>query len=234
MSLSIAQIEKHQVALSKLIDAWLEENPNNPAVDLTSDIQLTTPEREDPMGPKQIVTVALRTRPFLEQEAFDGKHPLSGVHARGTKMIVHVPASKWSGPTIQHKSFEGDFSFGPESSSEHVYQSLVVKPGLLNTVLGGGVGCILAYGQACYKTYSLIYGTNLTHTISSLEEIIARDIFPAAKAYAESHFPNSSKPAEEVYTFGVSLYELLGNKVSDLLDRDTVGNGANVDVAEDK
>ncbi|KAG8742940.1 hypothetical protein FRC10_000728 [Ceratobasidium sp. 414] len=202
MSLSIAQIEKHQIALSKLIDAWLEENPNNPSVDLASDIELSTPERGDPVSPKQIVTVALRTRPFLENETSDGKQPLSGIHARGTKMIVHVPASKWSGPTIQHKSFEGDFSFGPESTSDHVYQSLVVKPE--------------------------------TYTISSLEEIISRDIFPAAKAYAESHFPNSSEPAEEVYAFGVSLYELLGNKVSDLLDRDAAGNGANVEVAEDK
>ncbi|KAG8712671.1 hypothetical protein FRC08_014217 [Ceratobasidium sp. 394] len=214
MSLSTAQIEKHQATLSKLIDTWLEENPSN----VVSDVEPTVLEQGGPPAPKQIVTVALRTRPFLESETLDGKHPLSGVHARGTKMAVHVPVSKWSGPTIQHKSFEGDFSFGPESNSEYVYQSLVVNPGLLDTVLGGGVGCILAYGQA--------------HRIR--QEIIARDIFPAAKAYAESHFSNSSKPAGEVYTFGVSLYELLGNKVSDLLDRDAAGNGANVDVAEDK
>ncbi|KAG9077886.1 hypothetical protein FS749_010177 [Ceratobasidium sp. UAMH 11750] len=212
MSLSTAQIEKHQATLSKLIDTWLEENPSN----VVSDVEPTVLEQGGPPAPKQIVTVALRTRPFLESETLDGKHPLSGVHARGTKMAVHVPVSKWSGPTIQHKFFEGDFSFGPESNSEYVYQSLVVNPGLLDTVLGGGTG------------------SGKTYTISSLEEIIARDIFPAAKAYAESHFSNSSKPAGEVYTFGVSLYELLGNKVSDLLDRDAAGNGANVDVAEDK
>ncbi|KAG8702445.1 hypothetical protein FRC08_003484 [Ceratobasidium sp. 394] len=214
MSLSVAQIEKYQITLSKLINTWLKSNPDS-AGDSPDSTKPATPEQDVP-APKQVVTVALRTRPFLESEAAGDKELLSGVHARGTKMIVHVPASKWSGPTIQHKPFEGDFSFGPESTSEHVYQSLVVKPGILDTVLGGGTG------------------SGKTYTISSLEEIIARDIFPAAKAYAESHFSNSSKPAEEVYTLGISLYELLGNKVSDLLDRDTAGNGANVDVAEDK
>ncbi|KAG8688181.1 hypothetical protein FRC09_013062, partial [Ceratobasidium sp. 395] len=226
MSLSAAQIEKHEVALSKLINTWLKDNPNPDSTGNSATNSIpATPVQGDSVAPKQVVTVALRTRPFLESEVVDDKELLSGVHARGTKMIVHVPAAKWSGPTIQHKSFEGDFSFGPESSSEHVYQSLVVKPGLLDTVLGGGVGCILAYGQT---------GSGKTYTISALEEIIARDIFPAAVSYAESHFPGSSIPAEGVYTFGVSLYELLGNKVSDLLDRDEAGNGANVEVAEDK
>lgn len=32
----------------------------------------------------------------------------------------------------------------------------------------------------------------------------------------------------------MSLYELLGNKATDLLDRDEGGNGKPVDVAEDK
>ncbi|KAG8753821.1 hypothetical protein FRC12_011404 [Ceratobasidium sp. 428] len=226
MSLSATQIEKHEVALSKLINTWLKDNPNpDSTLNSATNSKPATPVQGDPTAPKQVVTVALRTRPFLESEVVDDKELLSGVHARGTKMIVHVPAAKWSGPTIQHKSFEGDFSFGPESSSEHVYQSLVVKPGLLDTVLGGGVGCILAYGQT---------GSGKTYTISALEDIIARDIFPEAKSYAESHFPGSSIPVESVYTFGVSLYELLGNKVSDLLDRDEAGNGANVEVAEDK
>ncbi|QRW13530.1 kinesin motor domain protein [Ceratobasidium sp. AG-Ba] len=221
MSLSTSQIEKNSVALSGLLKTWLNKNPEDLAADLSEPPTLG----EKRGAPKQVVTVALRTRPFLANEAADDKKPLAGVHARGTKMVVHVPAAKWSGPTIQHNSFEGDFSFGPESSSKHVYESLVVKPGLLDTVFGGGVGCILAYGQT---------GSGKTHTISSLEEIIARDIFPAAKSYAEAHFPKSPKPAEEIYTFGLSLYELLGNKVSDLLDRDLAGNGANVDIVEDK
>lgn len=67
-----------------------------------------------------------------------------------------------------------------------------------------------------------------------MEEIISRNIFPAAQAYATSHFPNAATPAENVFTVGASLYELLGNKVTDLLDRDEKGNGANVDIAEDK
>ncbi|KAH7334804.1 P-loop containing nucleoside triphosphate hydrolase protein [Rhizoctonia solani] len=221
MSLSVSAIEKNHPTLAKLITSWLKENPPlDPVPELTSEIESNCDE------PKQVVTVALRTRPFLENEAAaDGKELLPGVHARGQKMFVHVPSSKWNGPTIQHKPFDGDFSFGPESSSEQVYESLVVKPGLLDTVLGGGVGCILAYGQT---------GSGKTYTISSLEEIISRNIFTAAQSYASSHFPNSHTPPQDVFTFGISLYELLGNKAIDLLDRNGNGDGATVDISEDK
>ncbi|CAE6425916.1 unnamed protein product [Rhizoctonia solani] len=136
-------------------------------------------------------------------------------------MWVHVPSSKWSGPTIQHKPFEGDFAFGPESTSKEVYERLVVRPGVLDTVLGGGVGCVLAYGQT---------GSGKTYTISSLEEIISRDIFSAAESYASAHFPGSPTLPKDVFTIGISMYELLGNKATDLLDQESKG----VDIAEDK
>jgi hypothetical protein len=80
----------------------------------------------------------------------------------------------------------------------------------------------------------MLTSVSQTYTISSLEEMISRDIFPAAKSYAESHFPNTSTPSHDVYKFGISLYELLGNKATDLLDRDEEGNGVTVEVAEDK
>ncbi|CAE6443937.1 unnamed protein product [Rhizoctonia solani] len=203
MSLSAAAISKNRNALAKLISSWIESNP---------------PVEAEETKEEGVVTIALRTRPFLENE---GEGLLNGVHARGRKMWVHVPSSKWSGPTIQHKPFEGDFAFGPESTSEEVYEQLVVRPGVLNTVLAGGVGCILAYGQT---------GSGKTYTISSLEEIISRDIFTAAESYASSHFATSLTPRQDVFTIGISMYELLGNKATDLLDRDDPG----VDIAEDK
>ncbi|CCO31482.1 Diatom spindle kinesin 1 [Rhizoctonia solani AG-1 IB] len=185
MSLSTAAIEKNHAILSKLITTWLKENPS---LDSVSEVISKSENKSE--EPKQVVTVALRTRPFLENETSgEEKKLLPGVHARDRKMFVHVPSSKWNGPTIQHKSFEGDFAFGPESSSEHVYESLVANLGLLETVLGGGVGCILAYGQV---------------------------------------------PSKDVFTIGISLYELLGNKVTDLLDRDENGDGVTIDIAEDK
>ncbi|CAE6461510.1 unnamed protein product [Rhizoctonia solani] len=220
MSLSAAAINKHHLILSEYIASWLKENPPLGLVPI-----LASGAENKSDGPTRVVTVALRTRPFLENEAVDGKELLPGVHARGQKMFVHVPSSKWSGPTIQHKRFEGDFSFGPESSSEYVYESLVIKPGLLDTVFGGGIGCILAYGQT---------GSGKTYTISSLEEIISRNIFAAAQSYASLHFPNSQIPPKDVFTVGISLYELLGNKATDLLDRNEDGDGVTVDIAEDK
>ncbi|KAF8706777.1 TRAFAC class myosin-kinesin ATPase superfamily Kinesin family, partial [Rhizoctonia solani] len=206
MSLSAAAISKNHDALAQLISSWVEANPPN------KDREVSEERKEG------AVTIALRTRPFLESE---GEGLLSGIHARGKNMWVHVPSSKWSGPTIQHKPFEGDFAFGPESTSEEVYERLVVRPGIIDTVLGGGVGCILAYGQT---------GSGKTYTISSLEEIVSHDIFPAAESYASTRFTNSSTVPRDVFTVGISMYELLGNKATDLLDRDS----PEVDIAEDK
>ncbi|KAF8721436.1 P-loop containing nucleoside triphosphate hydrolase protein, partial [Rhizoctonia solani] len=114
MSLSAAAISKNHDALAQLISSWVEANPPN------KDREVSEERKEG------AVTIALRTRPFLESE---GEGLLSGIHARGKNMWVHVPSSKWSGPTIQHKPFEGDFAFGPESTSEEVYERLVVRPG---------------------------------------------------------------------------------------------------------
>ncbi|KAF8701405.1 P-loop containing nucleoside triphosphate hydrolase protein, partial [Rhizoctonia solani] len=117
MSLSAAAISKNHDALAQLISSWVEANPPN------KDREVGEERKE------RAVTIALRTRPFLKSE---GEGLLSGIHARGKNMWVHVPSSKiaqWSGPTIQHKLFEGDFAFGPESTSEEVYERLVVGPG---------------------------------------------------------------------------------------------------------
>lgn len=90
MSLSVAAIEKHQDALAKLIATWIDKNPNEATA--TPKSKPASPEPAD--APKQVVTVALRTRPFLDSEAAEGKQLLNGVHARGTKMFVHVPSAK--------------------------------------------------------------------------------------------------------------------------------------------
>lgn len=92
MSLSVAAIEKHQDALAKLIGTWIENNPTVPTSTVESEPQPSAPEQAG--TPKQVVTVALRTRPFLDNEAVEGKQLLNGVHARGTRMFVHVPAAK--------------------------------------------------------------------------------------------------------------------------------------------
>lgn len=73
------------------------------------------------------------------------EEPLRGQDARNPHMFVHVPANKarsfpllyetvslayldalkWSGPSIQHKWFSGDYAFGPLDNNEQVYQSLI-------------------------------------------------------------------------------------------------------------
>ncbi|KAF8756516.1 TRAFAC class myosin-kinesin ATPase superfamily Kinesin family [Rhizoctonia solani] len=84
-----------------------------------------------------------------------------------------------------------------------------------------------------YKLVQLRYGqtgSGKTYTISSLEEIVSHDIFPAAESYASTHFANFPTAPRDVFAVGISMYELLGNKVTDLLDRDS----PEVDIAEDK
>ncbi|CAE7159767.1 unnamed protein product [Rhizoctonia solani] len=241
MSLSATAIDKNHDILSNLIAGWLNNNPP------LNTLHVPSGGAENKSEPKQVVTVALRTRPFLENEAAgDGKELLPGVHARGQKMFVHVPSSKWNGPTIQHKSFDGDFSFGPESDSEYVYDSLVVKPGvsatsiILNCVISSEIRSRSSWILSLVVVLDAFSHTvrpdpeRQTYTISSLEEIISRNIFTAAQIYASSHFPNSQISPKDVFTVGVSLYELLGNKATDLLDRDENGDGAAVDIAEDK
>ncbi|KAF8706785.1 P-loop containing nucleoside triphosphate hydrolase protein, partial [Rhizoctonia solani] len=237
MSLSITAIEKNHTILSKLIRTWLNDNPPFDSVP-----EVTSGAEKNAEEPKQVVTVALRTRPFLDNEAGgNGKELLPGVHARGQRMFVHVPSSKWNGPTIQHKPFDGDLAFGPESGSEQVYESLVANPGLFIALRNRSGWRSWMY--SCVSSTALKReGENIhpssrysqTYTISSLEEIISRSIFTGAQSYASSRFPNSHIPPQDVFTIGISLYELLGNKATDLLNRGEVGDGATVDIAEDK
>lgn len=92
MSLSVAAIEKHQDALAKLIATWIDNNPNDTTATAAPESKPASPAPAD--APKQVVTVALRTRPFLDNESTEGKQLLNGVHARGRKMFVHVPSAK--------------------------------------------------------------------------------------------------------------------------------------------
>ncbi|ELU42053.1 diatom spindle kinesin 1 [Rhizoctonia solani AG-1 IA] len=223
MSLSAAAISKNYDALAQLISSWVEANPPNKDREVSEECK------------ERAVTIALRTRPFLKSE---GEGLLSGIHARGKNMWVHVPSSKlvqWSGPTIQHKPFEGDFAFGPESASEEVYDLEVDNRhgAWRGSRMYPCVSNLQTRSRLVYKLVQLRYGqtgSGKTYTISSLEEIVSHDIFPAAESYASTHFANFPTAPRDVFAVGISMYELLGNKVTDLLDRDS----PEVDIAEDK
>ena len=103
---------------------------------------------------------------------------------------------------------------------------------MLNLVLGGGVGCVLAYGQT---------GAGKTYTMEALEKSIARDIFGVAEQlsarFLASH-GTSDEPAtnpKNVFELSVSFLELLGKRASDLVDEpesvDEEGNQVRKEVA---
>jgi hypothetical protein len=97
MSLSAAAISKNHDALAKLISSWVEANP------------IVKDQGENGGSKEDLVTIALRTRPFLESE---GEESLSGVHARRDKMWVHVPSSKVCTNTSFFLVFLGSSNLG--------------------------------------------------------------------------------------------------------------------------
>lgn len=115
---------------------------------------------------------------------------------------------------------------------------------MIDLVLGGGVGCILAYGQTgglastllSILVSSCLKGSGKTFTMEALEQYIAQDIFPAAEAVSarllasQSHIPSSSdipdvsmltidtpSHSKNVFEITATFLELLGKKATDLL-----------------
>ncbi|SJK96965.1 uncharacterized protein ARMOST_00214 [Armillaria ostoyae] len=165
-----------------LLEEWLEEQP--PATGFSvpfEDIAKT------PRASKNVV-VAFRTRPPLPGEAegkfqstpADGEDDVPveaciGIAVKSAEpgvFVAHVPGMKWSGFTLTHKEYIADLAFGPDTTNEEVYQRTVVANDLLHLALSGGVGCILAYGQA---------SSGKTYTMEGIESRIARDLFDAAR-----------------------------------------------------
>lgn len=105
---------------------------------------------------------------------------------------------------------------------------------MLPLVLGGGVGCVLAYGQT---------GAGKTHTMEALEARIAHAIFPAAEALSErflasqgvNSLPQDERGEKNIFELSVSFLELLGKRAADLIDvpegEDAEGNALRKEVA---
>ncbi|KDQ13304.1 hypothetical protein BOTBODRAFT_160588 [Botryobasidium botryosum FD-172 SS1] len=156
--------------------------------------------------------------PDLDAEFCPGISVPPGVDG---KMVAHVPGMKWNGPTLSHKVFEADLAFGPDAANEDVYNRTVLAQDMINLALGGGVGCVLAYGQT---------GAGKTYTMESLERRLALDLFPAAEALSarflasQGDQPGQSATSESpssvqecIFSFSVTFLELLGKRATDLV-----------------
>ena len=135
-----------------------------------------------------------------------------------------------------------DFAFGPEHSNEDVYATTIVP--LVDLGLRGGVATLFAYGQT---------GSGKTFTVSGIFEPLSHDIFKRSgfrndakqdakrvKINNENEDQNtalcnnitSSKLESDEIKVHVSVFELLGNDATDLLNKDTPAKS--VDIVEDK
>ncbi|KAK0713351.1 P-loop containing nucleoside triphosphate hydrolase protein [Lasiosphaeria miniovina] len=143
------------------------------------------------------ITVSARIRPILEEETSQG-FPDS-VFRRGPSSTVDVHELRQPVrglPTLnatQSSNFTVDQVFGPDSTTNQIYESLV-KP-LVPWAWSGGVSTLFAYGQT---------GSGKTYTVSGLQRHVAGTLMGGAmEAERKVH---------------ICIIELAGQTAHDLLN----------------
>ena len=185
------------------------------------------------------ISVCTRIRPLLHYEKTAGYFET---------IIANQPMIHTFQPTFDFKkavrpvtsSQKVDFAFGPEHTNEDVYKAAVVP--LVDLGLRGGVSTLFAYGQT---------GSGKTFTISGILEPLARDLFErnrcdkikapsntedlnqkVVEQNAQDQRRNFFLPELKDTKIYISVFELLGNKGTDLLDKDD--SPKSVDILENK
>ncbi|GJC83773.1 kinesin-like protein KLP2 [Colletotrichum liriopes] len=115
------------------------------------------------------MVVAARLRPVMEDEVAAGL--IQGVFLRksGNGAVdihqVRKHIKPLGPPTLISTSVRLDRAYGPEDTSEQIYQDLV-QP-LVPWAWGGGVSTMFAYGQT---------GSGKTFTVSAIEKLVAQSL----------------------------------------------------------
>lgn len=100
---------------------------------------------------------------------------------------------------IDNSDFEFDNAFSHEESNSDLY-FFSVRP-ILDLVFNQGIVTVFAYGQT---------GSGKTFTMQGLQELAIKDLFDRGVTYFQDHNRN--------FTVTVSMYEIYGGKVYDLLN----------------
>ncbi|KAK7933814.1 hypothetical protein WMY93_004710 [Mugilogobius chulae] len=149
--------------------------------------------------PDVCVNVAVRVRPLLRKEMFNG-HRVCVRVVPGTSQVMLDLGKK--------NTFSYHYAFGPESSQEDVYDQSV-RP-LLDSLLQGYNVTVFCYGQTgSGKTYTLEGGSQAEE--EGLINCVAHDLFCL--------LDESSEVAD--YTMKMSYLELYMEELRDLLDLPT-------------
>ncbi|KAH8667607.1 diatom spindle kinesin 1 [Tricladium varicosporioides] len=138
--------------------------------------------------------IGIRIRPLLAPEESEGH--ILGVYTRGQGgfVDVHELRRKVRGPpAFTSSAFQFDRTYGPEITSDVLYEDLVAP--LVPWAWGGGVATLFAYGQT---------GSGKTYTADAVAQKAAHNLFDG-----------NLEGKRDIF---VSLFELAGNVASDLLN----------------
>lgn len=145
------------------------------------------------------ISVCFKKRPIFHYELADGE--IDVVSVSNPKIIVHDCRYKVDGvtKTIENTDFKFDNAFDDVQTEEELY-FYQVRP-ILDNIFNQGIVTIFAYGQT---------GSGKTYTMNGLQSIAVKDLFERGIDYWENHQRN--------FTVTVSMYEIYGGKLYDLLN----------------
>ncbi|KAG4413928.1 hypothetical protein IFR04_012943 [Cadophora malorum] len=133
--------------------------------------------------------IGARIRPLSEEDRGLGHVPSVYAREKGRIADVHELRVKVRGPpAVATSSFQFDKLYGPESTSDQVYDDLCGP--LVPWAWGGGISTLFAYGQT---------GSGKTFTLDALERRAAKDLFGGLEGN------------RDVY---ISIFDLAGNVAS--------------------
>ncbi|KAJ3173160.1 hypothetical protein HDU88_004621 [Geranomyces variabilis] len=152
-------------------------------------------------------TVCVRVRPLLKHEEVDGGN-YSVVTANNPAVHVHSVDFRWNGRSnIRTNKYDADVVFGPDDSTDAVYNAIALP--LIPLVLSNGMGTLLAYGQT---------GSGKTYTMTGIQERVAQDIFALAEQHRRDREPAwDGVTGGSGFEFMLSFVELMGKQAFDLL-----------------
>ncbi|KAJ3154367.1 hypothetical protein HDU89_008435 [Geranomyces variabilis] len=152
-------------------------------------------------------TVCVRVRPLLKHEEVDGGN-YSVVTANNPAVHVHSVDFRWNGRSnIRTNKYDADLVFGPDDSTDDVYNAIALP--LIPLLLSNGMGTLLAYGQT---------GSGKTFTMTGIQERVAQDIFALAEQHRRTREPAwDGVTGGSGFEFTLSFVELMGKQAFDLL-----------------
>lgn len=150
------------------------------------------------------ICVVVRKRPLSKREALNGEY--DAVTCLNPRVIVHAPKTKVDGITkyLENTTFNFDHTFHEHSTNEDVYIRTVM-PLVGYAFQHKGRGTCFAYGQT---------GSGKTFTMSSIQRLVARDIFRGL---------SSKEMRNKNLTVHAAFFEIYGGRTYDVLhDRATL------------